>query len=112
MTKKSKVKRNRAFLIILIFLISYGMYKGYGYAMRVTNKNSITVEAQTPSERQRQIDSIKESEKFRSKIANLAEQEAIQDEINGKQEKIAKLTSEVKALTQELESKRNAGLSL
>lgn len=101
---KLRVYIYRAFILSLVSLTIYGAYEGYTY-MQPT---STTV----PTAQNKEIDEIMNSEAFKAKAQNLAEQQLLQTKIDKKKSEILAMQNEVGTLQSELETKRNAGLSL
>lgn len=101
---KARVYANRVFVLAIVSLTLYGAYEGYTY-MQPT---STTV----PTAQNKEIDEIMNSQAFKAKAQNLAEQQLLQSKIDKKKNEILAMQNEVGTLQSELETKRNAGLSL
>lgn len=105
---KARVYIYRVFLLSLVSVSIYGLYQGYHYMKPKAIAN--TTELSTAQGKE--LDAIMNSAAFKAKAQNLAEQQLLAQKIENKKASIADLNSEIATLQSELESKRNASLSL
>lgn len=106
---KARVYIYRLFILSIVCAISYGAYTGYKYIKpTVTPTNTM----QLSSAQSRELEAIMNSQAFKAKAQNLAEQQLLNDRIANKQKAIKDLENEIGTLKKDLEDKRVASLSL
>lgn len=127
---KARVYIYRVFVLSIVSLTLYGAYQGYEYLKPTVNAEEEShcldfyfVEGY-PTEQfpdhltrpckstDKEINEIMNSQAFKAKAQNLAEQQLLQSKIDKKKAEILAMQNEVGTLQSELETKRNAGLSL
>lgn len=111
MTKKKSKARvyiNRVFVLSIVSACLYGAYQGY---QEIKPTAVQTIEQHTTAQG-KELDAIMNSAAFKAKAQNLAEQQLLTDKINAKKDSIANMQKDIASLQSELETKRNAGLSL
>lgn len=111
MTKKrskARVYIYRVFVLSIVSACLYGLYQGYEYL----KPTAITTVQDHTTAQGKELEAIMNSEAFKAKAQNLAEQQLLQDKINSKKTAIAEMQKEIATLQTELETKRNASLSL
>lgn len=105
---KARVYINRILVLSIVSACLYGAYQGYEYLKPTT---ITTIEDHTTAQG-KELEAIMNSASFKAKAQNLAEQQLIVSKIEQKKATIADLTKEISTLQSELETKRNASLSL
>lgn len=95
--------------IVWLAIIGFALYKaGYPY---IHNRHASTTNTQSVFVN-KELEAIKDSEKFKAKVDNLAQQQLLTDKIAQKKASIAQLENEKADLEKQLEAKRVESLSL
>lgn len=105
---KARVYIYRVFVLSIVSACIYGAYQGYQYLKPTT---IATVQDHTTAQG-KELEAIMNSDAFKAKVQNLAEQQALTDKIASKQSQITALENEIGTLKQQLEDKRVQSLSL
>ncbi len=111
MTKKrskARVYINRVLVLSIVSACLYGAYQGYEYLKPTA---IATVQDHTTAQG-KELEAIMNSEAFKAKAQNLAEQQLLVSKIEAKKDSIEAMQKEIAVLQSELETKRNASLSL
>lgn len=105
---KIRVYIYRVFVLSIVSVSLYGAYQGYEYLKPTAVQ---TIEQHTNAQG-KELEAIMNSEAFKAKAQNLAEQQLLNDKIANKQKAISDLQNDIGSLKKELEDKRVASLSL
>jgi hypothetical protein len=126
---KARVYIYRVFVLSIVSACLYGAYQGYqelkpsvvnteGTCLTYYYKDGVPTD-ENPDQltkpckgSDKELDAIMNSAAFKAKAQNLAEQQLLTDKINAKKDSIANMQKDIASLQSELETKRNAGLSL